>query len=122
MKLLPRKSERRREARHQVKGSVMVLWGSPASSAEQVSRVTLVDISRFGAKMRGLEKIPQGSWVMVNDRQLGIAGRGTVRHCEYAKGMFEIGLEFSSGTGWTPAVEPVAAAVCTGVTEDAALP
>ena len=37
---------------------------------------------------------------MFNHHKLGVSGRGTVRYCRSAKGQYEIGVEFSNGTGW----------------------
>jgi hypothetical protein len=98
----PREKERRREPRHELKKAVRALWGSPAGGQETVTRVNIVDVSKFGVKLRVAEKIPQGSWMLINDQELHISGRGTVRYCVYAKGMYEVGLEFPSGTGWKP--------------------
>jgi hypothetical protein len=45
-------------------------------------------------------RVPPGAWLMFNHHRMGIGGRGTVRHCRLIKGMYQIGVEVSSGTGW----------------------
>jgi hypothetical protein len=50
--------------------------------------------------LRADQAIPLRSPVSCNEEKLGIRGRGTVRHCTFLKGKYEIGVEFSGGTGW----------------------
>jgi c-di-GMP-related signal transduction protein len=93
------KKERRRTKRHLISGSLSVLWGSQPGE-ECRAQGNLVDVSDFGARFRFPVRIPPGSWLMFNYHKIGIGGRGTVRFCRLVKGQFEIGVEFSSGTGW----------------------
>jgi c-di-GMP-related signal transduction protein len=97
----PRK-ERRRSKRDPITGSVGVIWGHTPQE-ESLAQANLVDVSAFGARFRLLARVPPGSWLMFNHHKIGISGRGTVRHCRLIKGMYEIGVEFSSGTGWDAA-------------------
>ena len=54
----------------------------------------------WGAQLRLNEKIPVRSYVKCNDTKLGIRGRASVRYCNFAKGIYEIGLELTSENGW----------------------
>ncbi len=98
-----RKKEKRKSDRHPLSGSLTILWGTN-SHEERVSRANLIDISARGAKFRLAERIPSGSWLMFNHHQVGVSGRGTVRHCQMVKSAYHIGVEFSGGTGWNPPV------------------
>lgn len=97
----PRK-ERRRNKRDPITGSIAVVWGSHPQE-ECLAQATLMDVSPHGARFRLQARVPPGSWLMFNHHKIGISGRGTVRHCRLVKGMYEIGVEFSSGTGWDAA-------------------
>jgi hypothetical protein len=44
--------------------------------------------------------VPVRSIVICNDAKLHISGRGIVRYCNFAKGAYLIGIEFSGGSGW----------------------
>jgi hypothetical protein len=46
------------------------------------------------------DRVPERSFLTCNDRKLGISGRGVVRYCNFVKGKYEVGVEFSGGTGW----------------------
>jgi c-di-GMP-related signal transduction protein len=96
------KKERRRNKRDPISGSVAIIWGNNPQE-ECLAQANLVDVSSFGARFRLLARVPPGSWLMFNYHKIGISGRGTVRHCRLIKGMYEIGVEFSSGTGWDAA-------------------
>lgn len=104
----PRKKEKRKSRRDPISGSLTILWGAHAQE-ERISRANLIDLSSHGAKFRLTEKIPSGAWLMFNYHQLGVSGRGTVRYCQLIKGAYQIGVEFSSGTGWNPDVNRFAA-------------
>lgn len=97
-----RKREKRKAKRDPISGSLPILWGTN-SQEERISRATLIDLSDRGAKFRVTERIPAGSWLMFNYHQLGASGRGTVRYCQMVKSSYNIGVEFSGGTGWNPA-------------------
>ena len=62
----------------------------------------LVDISSRGIRIRVDAQMAPRTYVTINDRELGITGRGSVRYCRYEKGKYAVGLEFSGGTGWSP--------------------
>ena len=66
----------------------------------RVSQAQIVNVSASGAQLRLDEKIPVRSYVTCNDERLGIRGRPSVRYCNFAKGKYEIGLEFSNDNGW----------------------
>lgn len=93
------KKNLRRHTREPIKGSLRILW-EDAEGHEHVSRASIVDISPGGIGLRCDEAIPLRSPISCNDEKLGIRGRGTVRHCTYVKGKYQIGVEFSGGTGW----------------------
>jgi hypothetical protein len=100
-KAYPRK-ERRRSPRTLITGSITILWGRNPQE-ENVMQAMLMDISAFGARFRLGTRIPPGSWLMFNHHKIGISGRGTVRHCRMVKAGYEVGVEFSGGTGWDAA-------------------
>ena len=93
------KKERRRDRRDAFSASLTALWGN-SPNQEQLGRVNLVDISAHGAKFRVQTRIPPGAWLMFNDTKNQIGGRGTVRYCRLARGVYEVGVEFPNGTGW----------------------
>jgi hypothetical protein len=93
------KKNLRRHARELIAGSLRILW-EDADGREHVSQAKIVDISPYGIGLRSDQAIPLRSPITCNDEKLGIRGRGTVRHCTYVKGKYQIGVEFSSGTGW----------------------
>lgn len=93
------KKNLRRHTRDPINGSLRILW-EDAEGHEHVSRASIVDISPGGIGLRCDEAIPLRSPISCNDEKLGIRGRGTVRHCTYVKGKYQIGVEFSGGTGW----------------------
>ena len=41
---------------------------------------------------------------MFNHHKIGVSGRGKVRYSRLIKGMYEIGVDFPSGTGWDVAL------------------
>ena len=89
----------RRHERETLNESLRILW-EDADGHEQVSRAKIVDISPLGIGFLCDQAIPVRSPVSCNHENLGIRGRGTVRHCTYLKGKYKIGVEFSGGTGW----------------------
>lgn len=93
------KKERRRSHRDALTGSLTIIWGDQ-SQQECLAQANLVDVSDFGAQFRLPVRVPPGAWLMFNHHRMGIGGRGTVRHCRLIKGMYQIGVEVSSGTGW----------------------
>ena len=94
-----RKAEHRHHARYPIAGKLRILWED--SDGEQgVSWADLVDISVKGLKIRVDVQLAPRTFVTVNDREIGIMGRGTVRYCRFEKGKYAVGLEFTSGTGW----------------------
>ena len=97
---LPRRADQRKHARKPVAGKLRILWNDE-TGAERLGLAELVNVSRFGLQIRLDNKLTRGTQVMCNDRALGISGRGSVRYCDFSKGKYVIGLEFSSGTGWT---------------------
>lgn len=101
VKTNPRK-ERRRAKRALIAGSLTILWGRHPQE-ENVMQATLLDVSAFGARFRLGTRVPPGSWLMFNHHKIGISGRGTVRHCRMVRSGYEVGVEFSGGTGWDAA-------------------
>jgi PilZ domain len=93
------KKNLRRHARDPIDGSLRILW-EDADGHERVSQAKIVDISPHGIGLRSDLAIPLRSPISCNDEKLGIRGRGTVRHCTYVRGKYQIGVEFSGGTGW----------------------
>jgi PilZ domain len=95
---LLRKTELRRHPRHAVAGMMRIMWES--NGQEVMANAKVVDVSIWGVRLRVDTKIPLRSFVTCNDRTLGICGRGSVRYCNLVKGQYEIGVEFTSGSGW----------------------
>ena len=96
-----RKADSRREARYPSAGSLRICW-EDSQGRERISIAKLSNISRSGLHLRVDENIPVRTLIACNDPQLGISGGGTVRYCNFSKGKFQIGVEFSNGTGWSP--------------------
>jgi hypothetical protein len=76
-----------------------ILW-QDGDGRDHVSRAHIVNVSVVGLQLQVDERIPLRSVVSCNDEFLKIRGNGTVRYCSFAKGKYQIGLEFSGGTGW----------------------
>jgi hypothetical protein len=85
-------------------GPVRILWADHAGR-ERISHAKLVDVSSQGIRLLVDHRIPIGAYVLCNEPKLRIGGRGTVRYCLLNKAQFQIGVEFSGGTGWTPPVQ-----------------
>ena len=96
-----RKGNLRREVRYPLDGLLRILWVD-SDGREVISKAQIVDVSVSGLKLRLEGKIPVRTYVSCNEPKLGVCGRGSVRYCHFAKGKFEIGIEFSGGTGWRP--------------------
>jgi hypothetical protein len=92
-------SEARKKVRHVVPGSLRILWEDSAGR-ERISNARLKNVSVNGLQLELNEQIPIRASVSCNDVKLGIAGRGAVRYCNYVKGKYLVGVEFSGGTGW----------------------
>ena len=103
---LIRPAEIRKHRRYPIQGTLHLLW-QDASGRERMSMGKLVDVSVMGIRLRTDEPIPVRAYLICNDHRLGISGRGSVRHCAFRKGKYEVGIEFSSGTGWHEPVEQV---------------
>jgi len=99
-----RKKDSRRKVRHAVQGTIRILW-EDAPGHERISIAQLVNVSVAGLQLCVAERIPSSTYVICNDHKLGISGRGSVRYCNFHKGKYFIGVEFSGGTGWR---EPLA--------------
>jgi hypothetical protein len=84
-----RKGNRRREERDPISITLPILC------TDQEGRET-----RFSV----LQQIPAFSSVTFYYQKFGIGGRGTVRFCRSSKRGYDVGLEFSNGTGWSPAL------------------
>jgi hypothetical protein len=95
----PGKRNLRRHVRDIIDGSLRILW-EDADGREHVSQAKIVNVSPSGIGLRSDQAIPLRSPISCNDEKTGIRGRGTVRHCTYVKGKYQIGVEFSNGTGW----------------------
>jgi len=70
------------------------------SGRERVINAKVVNVSVAGVKIVVDEVIPIHSLVFCNDVTLGIQGAASVRYCVFAKGKYEVGLEFTGGSGW----------------------
>ena len=102
---LVRKGDLRRETRHPVQGTLRILWEN-SDGREVISRAQVVDVSPSGLKLRLEDKIPIRTYISCNEPKLGLCGRGSVRYCHFAKGKFDVGIEFTGGSGWRPPPAP----------------
>ena len=96
---LPGKIEKRQHERQPIAGKLRVLW-QDTDGRERVCAAELVNISLKGLRIRVDIQMAPRTYVMVNDQEIGISGRGSVRYCRYEKGKYAVGLEFTGGTGW----------------------
>jgi hypothetical protein len=92
-------AERRRYSRTAVEGTIRFLW-TDETGKERISAGEVIDVSVAGLRVRALERVPARTYISCNDTRLGIAGRGTVRHCNFSKGKYILGIEFTGGTGY----------------------
>lgn len=109
----------RRQKRYPADGGLRVMWEDEAGR-ERFSLARLVDISVSGARLRTDDRIPVRAAIMCNEPRLGLSGRGSVRHCNFVKGKYEIGIHFPGGSGWKEPAEPIVEAVVSD--EVAAIP
>ena len=100
-----RKTDVRGRVRHPATGELHLRWREP-SGRERVVPATLVNASAEGLQLQISEPIPVRSAVGCSDPNLCIAGRGTVRYCNFVKGRYLIGVEFRGGIGWPGAAAP----------------
>ncbi|MFZ3343056.1 MAG: HDOD domain-containing protein [Terriglobales bacterium] len=91
--------EARKRVRHAASGSLRILW-EDSEGKERVMNARLVNVSTHGLQLQVSEKIPARTSVSCNDAKRGISGRGSVRYCNYSKGSYVVGVEFSAGTGF----------------------
>lgn len=94
-----RRTISRRDVRYSIKGTVRVLWRD-GDGGEGILTAKVDNISEAGIRLRLDQKIPVRSYVSCNDEALGISGTGPVRYCRFAKGKYEVGLDFSGDSGW----------------------
>ncbi len=93
------RAERRKHSRAAMIGTLRILWQDD-DARERISRAQCANISTSGIRLHVTDRIPFRATIMFNSRELGIAGRGTVRSVLPRKAGFEIGVECASGTGW----------------------
>jgi len=94
-----RHKDTRRRARHPQRGRIRLRL-RPANGPERIISASLVNISVSGIQIQVDNAVPVGTRVNCNEIGLGIAGNGSVRYCNPAKGKYLVGLEFVDGTGW----------------------
>jgi hypothetical protein len=87
-------AERRRRTRTPAEGTIRFLWTDEAGQ-ERISVGELVDVSPSGLRLKVLERIPARTYILCNESRLGISGRGAVRHCNFSKGKYVLGIEFT---------------------------
>ena len=100
-----RKSNTRRQVRHELNAAVRILWTSD-SGEECFGPARLVNVSVQGMQLQVGARIPVRTTVTCNEMSLGISARGSVRYCNFAKGKYLIGVECSGGTGWKDPLQP----------------
>lgn len=94
-----RMTDTRKKVRRAVTGAIQLLHHGPAGQ-ERMMMARLMNVSASGLQVQLNEQLALRSYVTCNDVKHGIAGRGCVRYCNFTKGKYVVGLEFTSGTGW----------------------
>jgi hypothetical protein len=94
-----RKGELRKHPRYPLSGTVRILW-EDSEARQVVTRARLVDVSVSGVQLMVENPIPIRTLIYCNEPALSIAGRGSVRYCQFSKGKYRIGIDFAGGTGW----------------------
>lgn len=94
-----RRANTRRQVRFDTDAKIRVLWMDEAGR-ERYSTARLCNVSVTGIQIHLPEKLPVLTSVSCNEPKVGISGRGSVRYCNFSRGGYLIGLEFSNGTGW----------------------
>ena len=100
-----RKSNTRREVRHEVNLPVRILW-TDESGREIFGPARLVNVSVHGMQLQVETRIPARTTITCNEMSLGISARGAARYCNFAKGKYLVGVECSGGTGWRDPLQP----------------
>lgn len=95
---ITRTRELRRQPRYSTSGVLRLLWDD--GKHERILNATVLDLSANGAKLLVDERLPVRALVLCSDVKLGIHGSASVRYCNFSKRRYEIGLEFSTGSGW----------------------
>ena len=98
------KRDKRSRRRRAASGHLQMLC-SDSDAQGRVVHGALQNISEHGMQLRSTDKVPVRATVICNDPKLGISGRGIVRYCNFVKGAYLIGIEFSGGTGWHDPLE-----------------
>ena len=94
-----RKHDTRSKNRRVMSGSLQIMWDD-GEGPGRVVRAELQNISETGMQLRSKDKVPVRATVTCNDAKTRISGRGVVRYCQFSKGGYLIGVEFTGGTGW----------------------
>jgi hypothetical protein len=94
-----RRTVSRRHLRYPVSGTVRVLWRHD-DGEEGIISAKIENASEAGAKLRFDQMLPVRSYVSCNDESLGLRGTGSVRYCRFAKGKYDVGLDFGGDSGW----------------------
>ena len=89
----------RRHLRYALNSSIRLLWHD-AEGAERIFSAKVVEVSISGVKLQLQHALPARSFIVCNDRKLGVAGAGAIRYCIMVRGKYEIGVEFTGGMGW----------------------
>jgi hypothetical protein len=95
----------RRYRRYALNSTIRLLWYDTEGS-ECIAEAKVVEVSVSGLKLCLDRALPVRSFIVCNDRELGVAGGGTIRYCIANHGKYEIGVEFSGGTGWREPTPP----------------
>ncbi|MGA2711977.1 MAG: HDOD domain-containing protein [Bryobacteraceae bacterium] len=98
------RSYSRRRSRQAGTG-VLKLKLTEGRGRERVLKATVIDISADGLRLQVAETIPLHGAVLCDAPELGICGRGSVRHCNSSSGGFLIGVECHDGDGWIRRVD-----------------
>lgn len=93
-----RMSETRKNPRRAMTGTIQLLL-DPGTARERLVNARLMNVSKKGVQIQLEEQLATHTYVSCNDRKLGISGTGSVRYCNFSKGKYLAGLEFSAGTG-----------------------
>lgn len=93
------RSYSRRQARQPGTGILKLNWQDEKGRKKTLT-AEIVDFSVDGVGLRVSETIPTSATVLCDAPELGIFGRGFVRHCHSSDEEYLIGIECGEETGW----------------------
>lgn len=108
-----RKNDTRSKRRYPLTGTLSIEWDDGTGQPRNAT-ARLQNISETGMQICLSDKVPVRATLVCRDSKLNIGGRGIVRYCNFVRGKYFIGVDFSNGTGWREPLrkQKVQAKVC----------